>query len=274
MSTILKKYFEEMNNAKRISHAFLICNTTYDNQKEELYQILSDYFFNGKKISENDNDVLIIRPNNGKILKEDVLYLQEKLKTKSQINDNRVYIIDCAEKMNDYASNSLLKFLEEPEENIYAFLISENINKVLPTIKSRCQIIMIEENNNLRLEELEEEIINKSIELIKIIEEKKINSEAYIYEVINKKEDRETIKDIIKIMKYFYYETIKTKYNQKCEIFNKYIDLINEIIEKNKEKTLINKLIIINKNENMLEYNVNINLFLDKLLIEMDGESE
>ena len=46
--------------------------------------------------------------------------------------------------MNDYASNSLLKFLEEPEKNIYAFLISSNVMKVLETIKSRCQLIMLD----------------------------------------------------------------------------------------------------------------------------------
>src|SRR5690606_22460227 len=38
-------------------------------------------------------------------------------------------------------ANSLLKFLEESNENNYGILITENINMVLPTIKSRCQTI-------------------------------------------------------------------------------------------------------------------------------------
>ena len=37
------------------------------------------------------------------------------------------------------AMNSLLKFLEEPVEEVYAILTTKNINKVLPTIQSRCR---------------------------------------------------------------------------------------------------------------------------------------
>ncbi len=37
--------------------------------------------------------------------------------------------------------NSLLKFLEEPQEGVFAILTTKNVNKVLPTIQSRCQVI-------------------------------------------------------------------------------------------------------------------------------------
>ena len=272
MNKILKKYFDEMYETNRMSHAFLICNTTYNNQKENINQILSDYFFDKKEITENNPDIILIEPENGKITKDKILELQELLKTKSQINKNRVYIINGAEKMNDYAANSLLKFLEEPEENIYAILISENLNQVLPTIKSRCQILLIKETNEFNFNEITEEDIEKSIKLIELIETKRKNSEAYLYDIINKKEDKEQIKTIIKVMKNIYYEAVKRRYGQNNEEYNRFNTLISQIIEKNIEKKLINKLIVINKCENMLEYNVNINLFLDRLIIEMDGE--
>jgi len=41
--------------------------------------------------------------------------------------------------MNHNAANSLLKCLEEPSANTVIILVSENINSILPTIKSRCQ---------------------------------------------------------------------------------------------------------------------------------------
>lgn len=66
-------------------------------------------------------DVLIVSPQKDKITKEQIIDIQMELANKSQINDNRVYIITEANKMNDYAANSLLKFLEEPQENVYAF---------------------------------------------------------------------------------------------------------------------------------------------------------
>lgn len=66
-------------------------------------------------------DVLIVNPQKDKITKEQIIDIQMELANKSQINNNRVYIITEANKMNDYAANSLLKFLEEPQENVYAF---------------------------------------------------------------------------------------------------------------------------------------------------------
>ena len=46
-----------------------------------------------------------------------------------------------ADKMTVNAANSLLKFLEEPHEQTYAVLITEQPQKMLPTIISRCQVL-------------------------------------------------------------------------------------------------------------------------------------
>ena len=43
------------------------------------------------------------------------------------------------ENMTIEAVNSILKFLEEPRPNVYAFLTTNNENAILPTIISRCQ---------------------------------------------------------------------------------------------------------------------------------------
>ncbi len=53
----------------------------------------------------------------------------------------KVYIITQAEKMRPEAANALLKLLEEPPEGVVLILITESIHKMLPTIKSRCQLI-------------------------------------------------------------------------------------------------------------------------------------
>jgi len=53
----------------------------------------------------------------------------------------RVFIVDDADKMNDAASNALLKTLEEPPHTTYIILVSARPNLLLPTIRSRCQII-------------------------------------------------------------------------------------------------------------------------------------
>jgi DNA polymerase-3 subunit delta' len=53
----------------------------------------------------------------------------------------RFFIVDEAEKMNEQASNALLKTLEEPSPTTYIFLITSRPDSLLPTIRSRCQML-------------------------------------------------------------------------------------------------------------------------------------
>lgn len=53
----------------------------------------------------------------------------------------RFFIINDADKMNDAASNALLKTLEEPALTTYLFLITSRPDALLQTILSRCQTI-------------------------------------------------------------------------------------------------------------------------------------
>ena len=50
-----------------------------------------------------------------------------------------IYVIHLVENMTPEAVNSLLKFLEEPSTSTYAILTTQNEDKVLPTIVSRCE---------------------------------------------------------------------------------------------------------------------------------------
>jgi len=54
-------------------------------------------------------------------------------------NRARIFIIEEADSMTRGAQNSLLKTLEEPPVNTFLFLLSEKIDRLLPTIRSRCQ---------------------------------------------------------------------------------------------------------------------------------------
>lgn len=54
---------------------------------------------------------------------------------------NRVVIIDQANTMNAQSSNSLLKTLEEPPPDVYFILTTTDVRLLMPTIRSRSQII-------------------------------------------------------------------------------------------------------------------------------------
>lgn len=52
----------------------------------------------------------------------------------------RIVIVDAAEQMNTAAANALLKSLEEPPRNTLFVLVSHSPGRLLPTIRSRCQV--------------------------------------------------------------------------------------------------------------------------------------
>lgn len=89
----------------------------------------------------NDNNVVWIEPETNSIKIEQIRALQKDSYYKNNESLYRVVIIKNAELMTSQAANSLLKFLEEPAANTVIMLLVENKQQLLPTIKSRCQVI-------------------------------------------------------------------------------------------------------------------------------------
>src|SRR5512137_1514658 len=58
-------------------------------------------------------------------------------------SDFKIMIIWLPEKMHPSAANKLLKLIEEPPEKTLFLLVSDEPDKVVPTILSRCQLIKI-----------------------------------------------------------------------------------------------------------------------------------
>jgi DNA polymerase III subunit delta' len=101
-----------------------------------------DQCVNCKRINNgNHPDVHIIEPDGLSIKKQQIKELQEEFSKKAVESSKKIYIIIHADKMSVSASNSLLKFLEEPSAQTVAFLLTEQIQKILPTILSRCQVL-------------------------------------------------------------------------------------------------------------------------------------
>lgn len=90
----------------------------------------------------NYADLLYIDGTQTSIKKNDIVSLQHEFnKTALEMNGKKIYIIDHVENATADALNSLLKFLEEPTGDMVAILLVEQLDLVLPTIISRCQII-------------------------------------------------------------------------------------------------------------------------------------
>lgn len=76
----------------------------------------------------------------------DVTQVREMISytNKSTFNNMpRIVLIDNVENLNKNSVNALLKIIEEPNENLFFILISNNEKPILPTLKSRCLIFKI-----------------------------------------------------------------------------------------------------------------------------------
>lgn len=82
------------------------------------------------------------------------------LKKKPAVDGWRVIIINTIDDMNRFAANSLLKIMEEPPQKTLILLIVKQPGFILPTIRSRCQVLKIKTD----FTQIEESSFFKSLE--------------------------------------------------------------------------------------------------------------
>lgn len=89
----------------------------------------------------NFPDVMELSPIGDVIKIDQMRILKQTAYFRPMVAKKRVFIVEDAEKMTDEASNSLLKILEEPPHFSHIILITQNPYMIIPTIKSRCQVL-------------------------------------------------------------------------------------------------------------------------------------
>lgn len=70
---------------------------------------------------------------------DEIRYLLEKVKFAPSVGRYKVYIVDEVHMLSPQAFNALLKTLEEPPEHVVFILATTEVQKILPTVLSRCQ---------------------------------------------------------------------------------------------------------------------------------------
>jgi DNA polymerase-3 subunit delta' len=84
-----------------------------------------------------------IEKKQGNISKLEAVSISKKLSLKAYEGGYKLMVIWMADKMNNECSNQLLKLVEEPPDKTVLLLLTENVEHVLGTIQSRCQILHI-----------------------------------------------------------------------------------------------------------------------------------
>jgi len=98
-------------------------------------------------------DVGIVAPYKRNISVDAIRHLESEANFRPYEASARFFIIDEADKMNDPASNALLNCLEEPPETSHIFLTTSRPDSLLPTIRSRCQVIRFAPVSTTAIEE-------------------------------------------------------------------------------------------------------------------------
>jgi DNA polymerase-3 subunit delta' len=101
----------------------------------------------------NHPDVITLQPDGAYIKIDQVRAVQSAFRYRTADGVTRVLIIEDADQMRLETANSLLKFLEEPVSPMVAILLTNKKERILPTIRSRCQWVRlpsIEQSDNSR----------------------------------------------------------------------------------------------------------------------------
>jgi DNA polymerase-3 subunit delta' len=146
--------------AHKLSHAYLFAGPTGAGKFTMARQFAKAILCDGngqdaceqcvecRKVNHGTHDHLFeVEPDGTQIKIEQVRELQRQLANKLG-HKPKIYIIKDAERMNVYAANSLLKFLEEPDTHVVAILLTSHETAILPTILSRVQKISFAAQTN------------------------------------------------------------------------------------------------------------------------------
>jgi DNA polymerase-3 subunit delta' len=97
---------------------------------------------NKEKIIRSDHpDVALARPYNRILRIGPMREIEQEANFRPFEGNARVFIVEEANRLNEASSNALLKTLEEPPRTSHLILITSRPAQLLPTIRSRCQVV-------------------------------------------------------------------------------------------------------------------------------------
>ncbi len=250
----------------------------------------------------NHPNVLLIEPEQNTIKKEQIIYLQQEYAKTTLEPGPKVYIIKDIDKMSINAANSILKFIEEPLPDTYTILITDNLQQILSTIISRCQVINFQplpkneiveflkqnEINNsvakivaqltndldIALEIASDELISDIIDLVILITHEILQKREDILIIcensqVNLYNNRKKLEYFLDILLILMGDLKSVDNNNDNIVFDQELIFIKENIHKIKSEKIMFNIDEILKTKINIGYNANTVLLLDHLLINL-----
>lgn len=213
----------------------------------------------------------------------------------------KIYIVPEADLMTVQAQNALLKTLEEPPEYAVIFLLTENADSLLPTIRSRCVMLKLRNIKDqlvkkylmeqmqvpdyqaelcaafaqgnigraimLAKSEHFNEIKDEAVQLLKYIDQMELHEIVSAIKQINKYKLEVT--DYLDIMTIWYRDVLIYKATADVEklVFGDQIKFIKEKAKKSSYEGIETILVSIEKAKTRIKANVNFDLLMELLLL-------
>lgn len=247
------------NQSLSNAYIFESQNPTYNLEKaiEFARQI---FLSKGIDIDTNKNpDLILINKEDEAIKIDDVRQVIKSMYIRPNNGEVKIYIFNNSQNLRTESSNALLKSIEEPSSYSYIIFTTTNAYSLLPTIRSRCQLIRL---NKAREESVIDE--SKLNEILANLMEGKLDSyyknKAFFESA---KEEKEALFDSILLFfrKILYYKYTEDKKVDSKEDFyyikrldNVSFDLLEDLINKTEEI------------KSAFKFNTNYDLSIEKLV--------
>ncbi len=273
------EFYTIMNNAikeDKISHAYMFELDEAIDMEDFIKDMCKALMIRNKKENEYLNSLIdsgnypnikIIKADGLWIKKEQILEIQNDFRKESFDNNLKIYVIEDASKLNNSSANTLLKFLEEPEDKIVAILLTKNKYSVIKTILSRCINISLKKKTYLDLDK--EDISYKFVEIIEKYQKKSL---PYLYQlVLDNDLERKDFFVVLEQVQRIYSDLLHNS-NSFDSKYNYFRDGLLDFLDYEKNTDIIIKKIeTINENSNYLNCNVNIKTVIDKIIADVYG---
>ncbi len=308
--------YQTINNMidrRQLPHA-LIFYGDKSTSKKEMAMYLTKYLYaklfnedietshHSRRIDDNSfTNLIIVEPTKGTIKKDQILSIIDEASKSSLEDGPKVFIFNDADTLNQSSANSLLKFIEEPLDDIYIIFLVNNLNMMLSTIKSRCALLSFRPLNKeflrekLDLEGIDPNTMSVITEYTQDFDEvlRIVNDESYmdafdlvgelfnepvenggsmilyLNESIDKLNDSNT-EFFISLFVYYLNDMLKVSLLNNEEIVWKgeraRIKTLSNLIDKDALVTIIKDALEI---KNRLKYHINFKLNMDKLLLDL-----
>ncbi len=238
----MRSIFETTKNDYQLS-IILEHDTSVD-----LFQVLSFWLKSQQNKDFNKNTLLnnpafrFINPEGESIKIDNIRDFNQELAFSNYNSDRRYFIFFNTDLATISAQNAALKSIEEPPENTQIVLMTSTLEKLLPTIISRCEVVSLKKTTQGKKSDYEETndlyrkiISSKHFELIELAN--------------NYKERNEAILLLNKLLSYLNFE-------------------LNSNASKLNKKSIANHLRIVLKTMKQLNQNVNVKLALENCFFE------